>query len=151
MNVTYDTSLFLVKNTDYLGVEFIELMSNSNRSFVRHLFSADDKNENSSSSSSSNSNSNSSSSSSSSKKATITSQFKSSLGELVETLSETETHFIRCLKPNKVQSGFLSHAETVVVNTPKIERKHKNSNRSKKGSSLLSFDGSMTLDQLHAS
>ena len=39
------------------------------------------------------------------KVATLCSQFKKSLAELVATLQTTEPHFVRCMKPNKEKVG----------------------------------------------
>ncbi|KAJ3623663.1 hypothetical protein Zmor_004340 [Zophobas morio] len=64
---------------------------------------------------------------------------ENSLTTLIDALSKTESHFVRCLKPNACQSG-------VFVNE---ERKRKVID--KNNSKFTLFDGAMVLQQLHAS
>ncbi|XP_062149505.1 myosin-6-like isoform X2 [Alnus glutinosa] len=84
-DVTYQTELFLDKNKDYVVAEHQALLSASRCSFVAGLFppSAED-------------------SSKSSKFSSIGSRFKQQLQSLLETLSTTEPHYIRCVKPNNL-------------------------------------------------
>ncbi|KAL5538472.1 hypothetical protein UlMin_045759 [Ulmus minor] len=84
-DVTYQTELFLDKNKDYVVAEHQALLSASKCSFVAGLFppSAED-------------------SSKSSKFSSIGSRFKQQLQSLLETLSSTEPHYIRCVKPNNL-------------------------------------------------
>ncbi|XP_059432399.1 myosin-6-like isoform X3 [Corylus avellana] len=84
-DVTYQTELFLDKNKDYVVAEHQGLLSASRCSFVAGLFppSAED-------------------SSKSSKFSSIGSRFKQQLQALLETLSTTEPHYIRCVKPNNL-------------------------------------------------
>ncbi|XP_043719718.1 myosin-6 isoform X1 [Telopea speciosissima] len=84
-DVTYQTELFLDKNKDYVVAEHQALLSASKCSFVSGLFPllAEE-------------------SSKSSKFSSIGSRFKQQLVSLLETLSATEPHYIRCVKPNNL-------------------------------------------------
>eukprot|EP00257_Ricinus_communis_P026051 XP_025013465.1 myosin-6 [Ricinus communis] len=84
-DVTYQTELFLDKNKDYVVAEHQALLSASTCSFVSGLFplSAEE-------------------SSKQSKFSSIGSRFKQQLQSLLETLSATEPHYIRCVKPNNL-------------------------------------------------
>ncbi|GFQ02596.1 myosin-8 [Phtheirospermum japonicum] len=84
-DVTYQTELFLDKNKDYVVAEHQALLSASNCSFVSSLFPPLPEE-----------------SSKSSKFSSIGSQFKQQLQALLETLSATEPHYIRCVKPNNL-------------------------------------------------
>ncbi|KAM3708426.1 hypothetical protein ACB098_02G097000 [Castanea mollissima] len=84
-DVTYQTELFLEKNKDYVVAEHQALLSASKCQFVSGLFPplAEE-------------------SSKSSKFSSIGSRFKQQLQALLETLSATEPHYIRCVKPNNL-------------------------------------------------
>ncbi|KAK7819265.1 myosin-8 [Quercus suber] len=84
-DVTYQTELFLEKNKDYVVAEHQALLSASKCPFVSGLFPplAEE-------------------SSKSSKFSSIGSRFKQQLQALLETLSATEPHYIRCVKPNNL-------------------------------------------------
>ncbi|GMY26957.1 myosin-6-like isoform X1, partial [Fagus crenata] len=84
-DVTYQTELFLDKNKDYVVAEHQALLSASTCSFVSGLFPplAEE-------------------SSKSSKFSSIGARFKQQLQALLETLSATEPHYIRCVKPNNL-------------------------------------------------
>ncbi|KDP26440.1 hypothetical protein JCGZ_17598 [Jatropha curcas] len=84
-DVTYQTELFLDKNKDYVVAEHQALLSASKCSFVSGLFPllAEE-------------------SSKQSKFSSIGSRFKQQLQALLETLSSTEPHYIRCVKPNNL-------------------------------------------------
>uniref|UniRef100_A0A7N0TP54 Myosin-6-like n=1 Tax=Kalanchoe fedtschenkoi TaxID=63787 RepID=A0A7N0TP54_KALFE len=84
-DVTYQTDQFLDKNKDYVIAEHQSLLSASKCSFVSGLFPplAED-------------------SSKSSKFSSIGTRFKQQLQALLETLSSTEPHYIRCVKPNNL-------------------------------------------------
>ncbi|XP_020405108.1 myosin-17 isoform X1 [Zea mays] len=83
-DVTYQSDQFLDKNKDYVVAEHQELLNASKCSFVSGLFpQATEENTKSS-------------------KSSIATRFKIQLHELMETLSSTEPHYIRCIKPNSV-------------------------------------------------
>ncbi|XP_037491386.1 myosin-7 isoform X2 [Jatropha curcas] len=84
-DVTYQTEQFLDKNKDYVVAEHQALLSASKCSFVSSLFPPLPED-----------------SSKSSKFSSIGSRFKQQLQALLETLSATEPHYIRCVKPNNV-------------------------------------------------
>ncbi|KAK6940586.1 Dilute domain [Dillenia turbinata] len=84
-DVTYQTDLFLDKNKDYVVAEHQALLSESKCSFVSGLFPSSSEE-----------------SSKSSKFSSIGSRFKQQLQALLETLSSTEPHYIRCVKPNNL-------------------------------------------------
>ncbi|KAK4432850.1 Myosin-17 [Sesamum alatum] len=83
--VTYMADLFLDKNKDYVVAEHQDLLTASKCSFVVGLFPPLPEE-----------------SSKSSKFSSIGSRFKLQLQSLMETLSSTEPHYIRCVKPNNV-------------------------------------------------
>ncbi|XP_073278387.1 myosin-17-like [Primulina huaijiensis] len=83
--VTYMADLFLDKNKDYVVAEHQDLLTASKCSFVAGLFPPLPED-----------------SSKSSKFSSIGSRFKLQLQSLMETLSSTEPHYIRCVKPNSV-------------------------------------------------
>ncbi|XXG61768.1 hypothetical protein AAC387_Pa05g0296 [Persea americana] len=84
-DVTYQTELFLEKNKDYVIAEHQALLSASKCPFVSGLFPPLSED-----------------SSKSSKFSSIGSRFKQQLQSLMETLSSTEPHYIRCVKPNNL-------------------------------------------------
>ncbi|CAN8312392.1 unnamed protein product [Cochlearia groenlandica] len=83
--VTYQSNHFIDKNKDYIVAEHQALFAASNCSFVAGLFHALHED-----------------SSRSSKFSSIGTRFKQQLHSLMETLSRTEPHYIRCIKPNNV-------------------------------------------------
>ncbi|KAL4388021.1 hypothetical protein GQ457_09G005520 [Hibiscus cannabinus] len=83
--VNYQANQFLDKNKDYVVAEHQALLTASACSFVRSLFPPLPEE-----------------SSKSSKFSSIGSRFKLQLQSLMETLSATEPHYIRCVKPNNV-------------------------------------------------
>ncbi|CAH2038926.1 unnamed protein product [Thlaspi arvense] len=84
-DVTYQTELFLDKNKDYVVGEHQALLSCSDCTFVSSLFPPLPEE-----------------SSKTSKFSSIGSQFKQQLQSLLESLSTTEPHYIRCVKPNNL-------------------------------------------------
>ncbi|XP_057807584.1 myosin-12 isoform X2 [Salvia miltiorrhiza] len=84
-DVTYQADQFLDKNKDYVIAEHQNLLNDSSCSFVANLFpSLPDE------------------TSKQSKFSSIGTRFKQQLQSLMETLSTTEPHYIRCVKPNTV-------------------------------------------------
>ncbi|KAE9595348.1 putative myosin ATPase [Lupinus albus] len=83
--VTYQTELFLDKNKDYVVPEHAALLSASNCSFVSGLFPPLPED-----------------TTKSTKFSSVATQFKQQLQSLLETLSATEPHYIRCVKPNNL-------------------------------------------------
>ncbi|GER46091.1 myosin 2 [Striga asiatica] len=84
-DVTYQTEWFLDKNKDYVVAEHQALLNASKCSFVSGLFPISNEE-----------------SSKKSKFSSIGSRFKQQLQALLETLSSTEPHYIRCVKPNNL-------------------------------------------------
>ncbi|WJX11886.1 Myosin-6 [Trifolium repens] len=84
-DVTYQTDLFLDKNKDYVVAEHQALLYASNCPFVSGLFLPSPEE-----------------SSNKSKFSSIGSRFKQQLQALLEILSSTEPHYIRCVKPNNL-------------------------------------------------
>ncbi|KAG6466304.1 hypothetical protein ZIOFF_075914 [Zingiber officinale] len=84
-DVTYQTELFLDKNKDYVVAEHQELLGASRCPFVAGLFPPLTED-----------------SSKSSKFSSIGLRCKQQLQTLLETLSHTEPHYIRCVKPNNL-------------------------------------------------
>ncbi|CAJ2651844.1 myosin-6 [Trifolium pratense] len=84
-DVTYQTDLFLDKNKDYVVAEHQALLYASTCPFVSGLFLPSPEE-----------------SSNKSKFSSIGSRFKQQLQALLEILSSTEPHYIRCVKPNNL-------------------------------------------------
>ncbi|KAL8171461.1 hypothetical protein V2J09_023265 [Rumex salicifolius] len=84
-DVTYQTENFLEKNKDYVVAEHQALLSSSRCPFVAGLFPPLPED-----------------TSKSSKFSSIGSRFKQQLQSLLETLSSTEPHYVRCVKPNNL-------------------------------------------------
>ncbi|VAH61307.1 unnamed protein product [Triticum turgidum subsp. durum] len=84
-DVTYQADHFLDKNKDYVVAEHQDLLNASSCPFVASLFPSLPEE-----------------SSKSSKFSSIGSRFKLQLQSLMETLSSTEPHYIRCVKPNNL-------------------------------------------------
>ncbi|GLJ44110.1 hypothetical protein SUGI_0919840 [Cryptomeria japonica] len=84
-DVTYQADQFLDKNKDYVVAEHQDLLNASKCSFVAGLFPPLPEE-----------------SSKSSKFSSIGTRFKQQLQSLMETLSLTEPHYIRCVKPNNL-------------------------------------------------
>ncbi|KAK8619580.1 hypothetical protein V6N13_135862 [Hibiscus sabdariffa] len=82
--VTYQTDLFLEKNKDLVVPEHQALLAASKCSFLSSLFPPAPQE----------------SSAKSSKLSSIASGFKLQLQTLLDTLSATEPHYVRCVKPN---------------------------------------------------
>ena len=88
--VTYDTQLFISKNTDPLHPELVEMASGSASSYVSQLFTK----------------ATAASGAPASKRgtamysATIGSTFKTQLNELMSMIGATDVHYVRCVKPN---------------------------------------------------
>ncbi|KAI5649888.1 hypothetical protein M9H77_35893 [Catharanthus roseus] len=84
-DVTYQTEFFLDKNKDYVVPEQQALLGASKCTFVSSLFPPLPEE-----------------SAKSSKFSSIGTRFKQQLQSLLETLSATEPHYIRCVKPNNL-------------------------------------------------
>ncbi|KAL8494435.1 hypothetical protein ACS0TY_025301 [Phlomoides rotata] len=84
-DVTYQTELFLDKNKDYVIAEHVALLNASECFFVSGLFPISKEEP-----------------SKQSKFSSIGARFKQQLQALLETLSSTEPHYIRCVKPNNL-------------------------------------------------
>ncbi|XP_024993286.1 myosin-12-like isoform X1 [Cynara cardunculus var. scolymus] len=83
-DVTYQADHFLDKNKDYVVAEHQALLNDSSCTFVANLFPPLEE------------------TSKQSKFSSIGTRFKQQLQSLMETLSTTEPHYIRCVKPNTV-------------------------------------------------
>ncbi|KAK4488660.1 hypothetical protein RD792_004431 [Penstemon davidsonii] len=84
-DVTYQADYFLDKNKDYVVFEYQALLTESSCNFIANLFPPLPED-----------------SSKQSKFSSIGTRFKQQLQSLMETLSTTEPHYIRCVKPNAV-------------------------------------------------
>ncbi|CAI9103295.1 OLC1v1001751C1 [Oldenlandia corymbosa var. corymbosa] len=84
-DVTYQADQFLDKNKDYVIAEHQDLLTASRCPFVANLFPSLPEE-----------------TSKQSKFSSIGTRFKQQLQSLMETLSTTEPHYIRCIKPNAV-------------------------------------------------
>ncbi|KAK7279476.1 hypothetical protein RJT34_24529 [Clitoria ternatea] len=96
-DVTYQTELFLDKNKDYVVAEHQALLYASKCYFVSGLFPPSPEE-----------------SSKQSKFSSIGSRFKQQLQALLETLSATEPHYIRCVKPNNLLKPAIFESRNVL-------------------------------------
>ncbi|KQK01634.1 protein OPAQUE1 [Brachypodium distachyon] len=96
--VTYQTDSFLEKNRDYIVAEHCNLLSSSRCPFVSGLFTSLPEE----------------SLRSSYKFSSVASRFKQQLQALMETLSSTEPHYVRCVKPNSVNRPQLFENQSVL-------------------------------------
>jgi len=96
-DVMYQADLFLDKNKDYVVAEHQELLNASKCPFVASLFPPLPEE-----------------SSKSSKFSSIGTRFKQQLQSLMETLSSTEPHYIRCVKPNNVLKPSIFENQNVI-------------------------------------
>ncbi|KAJ1375698.1 P-loop containing nucleoside triphosphate hydrolase, partial [Sesbania bispinosa] len=97
-DVTYQTELFLDKNKDYVVAEHQALLHASKCPFVSALFPPSPEE-----------------SSKQSKFSSIGSRFKQQLQALLETLSSTEPHYIRCVKPNNLLKPAIFENKNVLL------------------------------------
>ncbi|KAL2953290.1 hypothetical protein AAZX31_19G156800 [Glycine max] len=97
-DVTYQTELFLDKNKDYVVAEHQALLYASKCPFVSGLFPPSPEE-----------------SSKQSKFSSIGSRFKQQLQSLLETLSATEPHYIRCVKPNNLLKPAIFENKNVLL------------------------------------
>ncbi|XP_012569386.1 myosin-6-like isoform X1 [Cicer arietinum] len=97
-DVTYQTEFFLDKNKDYVVAEHQALLYASKCSFVSGLFPPSPEE-----------------SSKQSKFSSIGSRFKQQLQSLLETLSSTEPHYIRCVKPNNLLKPAIFENKNVLL------------------------------------
>ncbi|WJX79127.1 Myosin-6 [Trifolium repens] len=97
-DVTYQTEFFLDKNKDYVIAEHEALLYASKCPFVSGLFPPSPEE-----------------TSKQSKFSSIGSRFKQQLQSLLETLSSTEPHYIRCVKPNNLLKPAIFENKNVLV------------------------------------
>ncbi|RLN54191.1 hypothetical protein BBJ29_003794 [Phytophthora kernoviae] len=119
--VTYDASGFLDKHRDAILPDIKQCMSKSKLRILSKMFT-DDMNASNDSGAASSARGNARGSARNSKKGghvqtrrtTVGTQFKESLSQLMEKISLTEVHYVRCLKPNGLKSAnCFSHSDIV--------------------------------------
>jgi len=106
--VTYDTSFFLIKNTDPLHPELLELMEESKCAFLAPLFTPPPEPAEKAKKTSAERRR-----SSSMYTKTIGARFKEGLAELMAMIQATQVHYIRCVKPNATAASDLFTHELV--------------------------------------
>ena len=108
--VTYTADHFLSKNRDFVVAEHEQLVQGSGDAFVAALFpkSSEEGGEESSS------NNNNNNSRSSYRFSSVASRFKAQLADLMGALAEMEPHYVRCVKPNGLNSPALFEAAPVL-------------------------------------
>jgi myosin-5 len=97
--VTYKTENFLVKNRDFIVAEHQALMMSSTQQFVQELFPTEDAGN-----ATAGANGATPGGGSSYKFSSVGSRFKRQLTDLMDTLHTMEPHYIRCIKPNGLNS-----------------------------------------------
>mmetsp|Transcript_46566 Transcript_46566/g.101171 ORF Transcript_46566/g.101171 Transcript_46566/m.101171 type:complete len:1135 (-) Transcript_46566:603-4007(-) len=95
-SVSYDTALFLQKNTDPLHPELLELMSRSQSKYLRSLFQA----QVAAGASAEEVAKTTASQRQRLWSATVGTRFKGQLDSLMATIKTTHVHYVRCIKPN---------------------------------------------------
>ncbi|KAL6041784.1 Unconventional myosin-XIX [Balamuthia mandrillaris] len=98
-SVTYDTSSFIEKNKDFIIPEQVAIMEASASAFVKDLFKTLKQAPGAANKAGP--------SSSNFKFVSVASQFKQSLNELMQTITATNPHYVRCIKPNPEKQSFL--------------------------------------------
>ncbi|DAZ97943.1 TPA: hypothetical protein N0F65_006368 [Lagenidium giganteum] len=98
--VTYDSFGFCEKNKDVLYPEITNLVKRSSKPFVRGLLKADAPTLSHGRSSSRKPKGILKKATNTANRVSLGSQFRSQLKELLETISVTDCHYVRCLKPN---------------------------------------------------
>jgi myosin-5 len=96
--VSYNSKGFLDKNKDFIIPEQMSMMQSSTDAFVKKMFSPPPSSGGLLKSVSNLVSGN--KSGSSFKLLSVATQFKESLGQLMQTISATNPHYIRCIKPN---------------------------------------------------
>ncbi|GAB5354935.1 hypothetical protein AAMO2058_000162200 [Amorphochlora amoebiformis] len=91
-DVEYSTQGFLFKNKDRLTEDIVDLLTHSNSALLMEIVSK-----------------------ASSSKETLGKKFKKQLFSLMKTLNNTEPHYIRCIKPNKLKAPLVFHGEMVLL------------------------------------
>ncbi|CAK4660909.1 hypothetical protein LEN26_019408 [Aphanomyces euteiches] len=111
--VLYDTNGFLDKHRDALLPDIKKVLGDSSLGLVRTMFppTADVKDSNSYRQTSK---SRAGGANASSRAVTVGTQFKESLASLMDKISQTNVHYVRCIKPNSVKSPSVFHHESVV-------------------------------------
>jgi myosin-5 len=107
-DVTYEIEGFIDKNKDTVADEQLQVLQESSLPFVVEITKVEEKSKTPPSSSKS------SWRSSMVKKPTLGSIFKESLISLMDTIHQTEVHYIRCIKPNEAKVAFQFEAPMVL-------------------------------------
>ncbi|EPX72489.1 myosin type V [Schizosaccharomyces octosporus yFS286] len=97
-DVTYQAHDFLAKNSDSLPVEIINLLKSSDNQFVAYLLDFGTQSVDAQNGATKKRINN--------KKPSLTSMFRTSLSHLMHTISATNVHYIRCIKPNEEKSSW---------------------------------------------
>mmetsp|Transcript_41699 Transcript_41699/g.50771 ORF Transcript_41699/g.50771 Transcript_41699/m.50771 type:complete len:1130 (-) Transcript_41699:129-3518(-) len=103
--VTYDASTFLERNTDSLPLDLVQCVKESTNSLVQSEFKDLAKELRVAKAGSFHGHMNN----------TVMSKFKTQLNELIDTIDDTRTRYIRCIKPNPLKTPFiLDHKSTML-------------------------------------
>ncbi|WFD29063.1 Myosin type-2 heavy chain 1 [Malassezia sp. CBS 17886] len=109
--VKYDVDGFMEKNKDTVPDEHLALLAHTTSPFLRDVLAcraaADEP--------SAPPGVPSHKASVAAKKPTLGSQFKQSLGSLMDTINSTEVHYIRCIKPNEVKAAWEVEPQSVLA------------------------------------
>ncbi|KAL4399250.1 Myosin type-2 heavy chain 1 [Malassezia pachydermatis] len=111
LDVTYDVDGFMEKNKDTLPEEHLSLLSTTTSPFLQAVLSARAVTDAAQPATSSRKVSG---PSNLAKKPTLGTQFKASLGALMETINSTEVHYIRCIKPNDMKMAWEVQPQNVL-------------------------------------
>jgi myosin-5 len=106
IDVTYQIDGFLEKNKDTVTDEQLEMLMDTKFEFLKEVISIDPSGAD---------NGPSKPGKSAPKKPTLGSIFKNSLIQLMETLRQTNPHYIRCIKPNQAKVAFEYEAQNVLA------------------------------------
>lgn len=103
LDVTYDVDGFMDKNKDTLPDEHLALLGASESEFLRAVLDARAAADAALPSATRKASGPTAAKSVAAKKPTLGTQFKGSLGALMDTINSTEVHYIRCIKPNEAK------------------------------------------------
>ncbi|KAI9352487.1 P-loop containing nucleoside triphosphate hydrolase protein [Zopfochytrium polystomum] len=117
VNVEYTVDGFLEKNRDTVALEQYEVLSKSGSSLLREVIKLDDDEPlaHAQAAAAAGSGGGLPRKMTMSKKPTLGSMFKTSLIQLMETMRVTESHYIRCIKPNILKRPFGFEAQMVLA------------------------------------
>jgi myosin-5 len=109
-DVTYDVDGFIEKNRDTVPDEQLKLLETSDNEFLKGCLAAATK----AALEAVNAKEGTSKRAGSTRKPTLGSIFKNSLSSLMDTINDTNVHYIRCIKPNEAKEAWHFESQQVL-------------------------------------